>query len=413
MTIEWSKQYAQRTSQVGASAIREIFKRTQQPGIISFAGGLPAPERFPIEAIRVAADRLLTEQGELALQYSATEGYPPLRRFIADQLSRHHVRATEDNVLITSGSQQGLDLIGKVFLNQCDRILVERPTFLGAIQSFNSYGPTYAGIETDDDGLLTDDLAEAIGGGVKFLYVQPNFQNPGGTTLSLERRRTLLEIAGQRDIPIIEDDPYSAYRFEGEPLPPLLAMAANSGSDEGGGDGLSANPVIHLGTFSKTLAPGLRLGWTVADSDVIRRLVVAKQGADLHTSTFMQMLAYEVIKDGFLDEHVPSLRQVYRERRDAMLASLDRHLPEGVRWTSPQGGFFIWATLPEGWDATAMLEEAVDDGVAYVPGVAFFADDGRPPELNTMRLNFSFCPPDVIEEGVRRLGHTIARHKES
>jgi len=242
MNIEWSKRYAQRSGQVSASAIREIFKRTRQPGIISLAGGLPAPELFPIEALREASDRLLREEGAQALQYSATEGYPPLRRFIAQQLSSHEVKATEDNVLITSGSQQGLDLIGKVFLNPRDQIMVERPTFLGAIQSFNNYGPTYVGVETDEDGLLTDGLKESLGEDVKFMYVQPNFQNPGGSTLGLARRQTLLEVAGQQGLPIVEDDPYSAYRFEGEPLPPLLAMATRAG------DGLTANPVIHLGT---------------------------------------------------------------------------------------------------------------------------------------------------------------------
>jgi len=410
--VEWSNLFARRVSRARVSAIREIFKLTQVPGIISFAGGMPAPETFPADALRAAAGRLLQDGGERALQYSTTEGFVPLRSFIAAQLSRQGIPATESNILITTGSQQGMDLISKVFLDPGDRVVVERPTFSAALQVFTSYQATCAGADTDEQGVIVSRLEAAIGAGAKFMYIQPNFQNPAGITLALDRRRQLVALAERRGVPIVEDDPYRELRYSGEDLPSLMALDVQQRPATSAGDSLGGSRVIRLGTFSKTLAPGLRLGWIAAAHPVISQLVIAKQAADLHTSIFDQMLAHEVVKDGFLETHVPYLQQTYRLRRDAMLAAAPRCFPQGVRWTEPQGGFFVWVTLPGNLDAAALLEQAVRAGIAYVPGVTFFAEDGRPPLPNTMRLNFSFCAPAVIEEGIQRLGRVVAQGLE-
>lgn len=410
MTIPWNHHYALRTRRMGSSAIRELLKLTEQPDIISFAGGLPAPELFPVAEFQAACQKVLAEQGTKALQYSTTEGYLPLRRFIVERMSRCGVVASENNVLITSGSQQALDLVAKLFINSGDNVLVERPSYLGAMQAFNSYQAEYVSVAMDADGLRTDLLEEALRNGVKFMYVLPNFQNPSGITLSLERRRTLIETADHYGIPIVEDDPYCELRFAGEALPPLIALDARRlAIAHTNGGGLSHGNVIYMSTFSKTLAPGLRLGWVVAPTEVIRSLVMAKQGVDLHTATFTQMVAYEVARNGFLDRHIEEIRTVYRERRDRMLSAMARHLPEGVQWTRPQGGLFLWVTLPQHVDSGEMLADAIAEKVAYVPGTSFFADGSG---KNTMRINFSYSPPDVAEEGIRRLGRVIARWME-
>lgn len=406
--MEWNTLFAARVSRSRASAIREIFKLLQMPGIISFAGGMPAPETFPVVALQEAADRLLTEQPERALQYGVTEGYPPLRAFIAEQLRGQGIPATESNVLITSGSQQAMDLVSKVFLDPGDRVVVERPTFSAALQTFSSYLASCVGAQVDDQGVLIEQVEAALAGGVKLMYIQPNFQNPGGTTLTLERREQLIALADRYGVPIVEDDPYRDLRYSGQDLPSLMAIDTRQRRVPGGDDGLASGLVIRMGSFSKLLAPGLRLGWIIAPRPVIAQLVIAKQSADLHTSIFDQMLAYEVVKDGFLARHVPYLRQVYSQRCRTMLEALARWFPPGVRWTQPEGGFFIWATLPEDVDAAALLEASVEAGVAYVPGASFFAEDGRPPLINTMRLNFSYCAPVVIEEGIQRLGRVLA-----
>jgi 2-aminoadipate transaminase len=348
MKTLWEERYALRMGRMRSSIIRELLKLTERPEVISFAGGLPAPEVFPIEEFRAAADRVLSEHGPEALQYSTTEGYRPLREMIARHTARYGIVAKPENVLITSGSQQALDLLGRVFLNPGDRILVERPTYLGALQAWNAYQAEYIGVPMDDEGLRTDYLEEALRAGPKFIYALPNFQNPTGVTLSLERRRRLVELAAEAGVPIIEDDPYGQLRYEGEHLPPLVVLEGQLHSNDD--ECCYSGNVIYLSTFSKTLAPGLRLGWVIAPTEVINRLVQAKQGADLHTSTFIQMVAYEVARGGFLDRHVREIRAVYRARRDAMLAALEEYFPEGARWTHPQGGLFLWATLPaKGW----------------------------------------------------------------
>jgi 2-aminoadipate transaminase len=415
MATPWKSRYAQRNQRMGRSIIRELLKFTQQPDIISFAGGLPAPELFPKEEAREAACRLITDHGEKALQYGPTEGLLPLRRWLSERMVRYGIQAEADNVFITTGSQQALDLIGKLLINPGDQILVEEPTYLGALQAWNAYQAEYAGVPIDDNGLQTDKLEEALRVGPKFMYILPNFQNPAGTTLSLDRRLELVRLANKYGIPIVEDDPYGALRFEGEHLPPLVALDADYQANAGlNGRGFMEGNVIYLGTFSKTLAPGLRLGWVVAPVEVIDRLVMAKQGTDLQTSTFDQMLAWEMLKTGFLDDHIKRIRKVYGERRNVMLAAMERYFPEGCTWTQPQGGLFLWARMPEWIDTEALLEEAVEAKVAFVPGFAFYTNllQGR----NTMRLNFSNAQPEQIDEGIRRLGlllqAKVAEHKQ-
>jgi len=403
----WTQRYAERTRRMTSSAIRELLKLTAQPNIISFAGGLPAPELFPIEEFKAAADTVLSEMGPQALQYSITEGYPPLREMIVRHMARYGIVVNIDNVLITSGSQQALDLIGKILINRGENILVEEPTYLGALQAFSMYGAQYVSVPIDENGLQVGRLESALRAGVKFMYILPNFQNPAGVTLSLERRHDLIEMADRYGIPIIEDDPYGQLRFEGEHIKPLVVLDAECRACEN--DGKYSGNVIYLSTFSKTLAPGLRLGWIVAPKDVIHHLVQAKQGTDLHTSSFDQMVAYEVARGGFIDRHVKHIREVYHRRRDVMLAALERAFPDptlGVHWTRPEGGLFLWVILPEWMDSAELLKEAIKDRVAFVPGAAFFPNGGG---HNTMRLNFSNAREEMIEEGIARLGRAVER----
>ncbi|MCA9990355.1 MAG: PLP-dependent aminotransferase family protein [Ardenticatenaceae bacterium] len=407
MTTPWQQRYSQRMKWMGSSIIRELLKLTEKPDIISFAGGLPAPEVFPVKEFEAATQQVLAEHGSRALQYGTTEGYGPLREYIVRRMSRYGIEAEPENVLITSGSQQALDLIGKILINPGDLILTEQPTYVGAIQAWRAYQAEFATVPIDDEGLRTDLLEEALCAGPKFMYILPNFQNPAGVTLSLKRRMKLLEIADRYGIPIIEDDPYGQLRYEGDHLPSLVALDAqklNGRGVSGNGMGFFRGNVIYLSTFSKTLAPGLRLGWVVAPKEVIKRCVMGKQGMDLHTSTFVQMVAYEVIKDGFLDEHVRHIRRVYRERRDVMLAAMERYFPPEVHWTIPAGGLFLWITLPESLNTTQLLEKAVENKVAYVPGSAF---DPAGDSLNTARLNFSNARPENIELGIKRLGQVF------
>ncbi len=416
MTTLWSHRYAQRTHSLTSSTIRELLKLTENPKIISFAGGLPAPDFFPLEQFRAACRSVLADgpSGQAALQYSTTEGYLPLREMIARHISRYGILAKPENVLITSGSQQALDLIAKLLINPGDRVLVEAPTYLGALQAFNVFGAEYVSVPTDDDGLQTDKLEAALRSGPKFMYILPNFQNPGGVTLSLERRKQLVAMADQYGVPIIEDDPYGQLRYEGEHLPPLLAL-------DRAAVGVRSDPayrlgnVIYLSTFSKTLAPGLRLGWIVAPTEVIAKLVQLKQSADLHTSTFTQMVAYEVARGGFLDKHIKRLRAAYRERRDVMLQALAQNFPAdwGVTWTHPAGGLFLWMRLPPGSDSRTLLEASLRQNVAFVPGGAFSATPAEDPDCHRyLRLNFSNASPIMIREGIRRLSVAVREQIE-
>jgi 2-aminoadipate transaminase len=401
MQTPWDNRYAQRTQRMGSSVIRELLKLTEQPDIISFAGGLPAPDVFPVEEFRRACDKVLTDMGPQALQYGATEGFLPLREMIVRHSTRYGIDVTPENVMVTSGSQQALDLLGKVFINRGDRILVESPTYMGALQAWNAYGAEYVAVPADQHGMITDALEEALRTGPKFIYVLPNFQNPTGVTLSLERRHQLIDLADRYGVPIIEDDPYGQLRFEGDHIRSVVYL---DGQHRKNSDPCYRGNVIYLSTFSKILAPGLRLAWVIAPPEVVRKLVQAKQGADLHTATFNQILAYEVGRGGFIDQHIKLICKVYKERRDVMLGAMDTYFPPEVEWTQPEGGLFLWGTVTLGMNTTELLKEAVKEKVAFVPGAPFHTCGGGE---NTMRLNFSNATPDAIREGISRLGKVL------
>jgi len=373
-----------------ASAIRELLKLTEQPDVISFAGGLPSPDVFPVEKFQSACQSVLAKDGLMALQYGTTEGFKSLRDRIAGYLERYGINTRSENILITSGSQQALDLIGKTFIDPGDRVLMEEPTYVGALQAWNAYQSNFVGVPIDADGMRIDVLRDTLALGGKLIYAMPNFQNPAGVTLSKERRRVLVEIAEEYDVLLIEDDPYGQLRYDGEHLPPLFSLDGEN--------------VVYLSTFSKILSPGLRLGWMIASPDIIDRLIQAKQGTDLHTSTLIQMIAAEIIAGEFLDKQVQLIRSVYRDRRNVMLSAMKEYFPSNVTWTSPQGGLFLWVTLPPSLDSKEVLREALKKKVAFVPGEAFYADGSG---ANNLRLNFSYSKPAIIEEGIRRLGQVI------
>lgn len=386
--------YAARMSELRTSDIREILKVTQQPEVISFAGGLPASELFPTAELAELARDLLLSDGAKALQYAPTEGLAVLRQLITDRLqSRFGLDPTPDEVLVVSGSQQALDLTGKLFIDEGDAVLCESPTYLGAINAFQAYRPRFVEVPTDDDGMVPAELERRLAGPDRagFIYVVPDFQNPSGRRWSVDRRRALVEIATRYEVPVIEDAPYAELCFDDRALPPVASFDT---------EGL----VIFLGTFSKILSPGLRLGWIAADEEILRRYVLVKQGADLHTSSLTQLLAARFMLECDLDGHINRIRDAYRMRRDAMLSALDKHMPPGVSYTRPAGGLFLWLELPSGLDARALLERSLEENVAFVPGGAFFTEDGHD---NTLRLNFSAMPVDRIAEGVRRLGRVL------
>jgi 2-aminoadipate transaminase len=397
MPVQWDRLYAERAERMRVSDIREILKVTAQPDIISLAGGLPAPELFPIDEYRRAFEWVLESDGAQALQYGPSEGYGPLRAFVAVHLAKIGIRCTAEDVLITNGSQQALDLIGKIFLDPGDAVLCEKPTYLGALQAFNQYQATYVVVPMDDEGMRVDEvereLAHDAAGArrIKLIYALPNFQNPTGRTMSGERRPRLVELASQYGVPIVEDDPYGELRYEGEALPSLKSLDTD-------------DSVIYLGTFSKILAPGFRLGWVVAGPDALEGILHAKQPSDLHTGVAPQMATYYVARDGFVDQHVQRIKDFYRERRNVMLESLAAEFPPAAHFTRPAGGLFVWAELPPHIDTRELLLDAVQNKVAFVPGQGFHPDhSGR----NTMRLNFSNVPPDMLREGIRRLGQAV------
>ncbi|HEX2530013.1 MAG TPA: PLP-dependent aminotransferase family protein [Burkholderiaceae bacterium] len=386
--IQW--QFSRRAQQLQSSVIREILKVTMRPEIISFAGGLPSPATFPVEHMRAAFDAVLSREGKVALQYGPSDGYAPLREWIADSLSGGGARILPDQVLMVSGSQQGLDLLGKVLIDEGSKVLVETPSYLGALQAFSVYQPEYVSVPTDDAGLLPDAVG-AIAQGARLLYALPNFQNPTGRTLSVERRIALVETCARLGLPLIEDDPYGALSYRGEPLPKMITM------NPGG--------VIYMGSFSKVLTPGIRLGYVVAPLPLARKLEQAKQAADLHTAQLTQMVVHEAIKDGFLAQHIPTIRKLYADQCQAMLSALAEFFPASATWTRPEGGMFVWVTLPKHIDSMQLLEEAVAQNVAFVPGAPFYANA---PEQNTLRLSFVTVPPQRIREGVEKLGKLIA-----
>lgn len=394
-TTDWDRILAGRTERMKSSIIRELLKYTMQPDMISFAGGMPAPELFPVRDFQEACRWVLEHDAERALQYGPTEGHAPLKDYLIESMARYELPAKRENILFTNGSQQALDLLGRIFIEEGDKIITGRPTYLGAIQAWDAYEPVYITVPLDDDGMRMDELEKALvaNPGAKFIYVLPNFHNPAGTTIPLERRYRLVELAARHGCLIIEDDPYGQLRFEGEDICPIFAMHKEN--------------TIYLSTFSKTLSPGLRLGWIVGPEKIIARLVQAKQGCDLHSSSLIQFLAYDICSRGLVRAHVRQIRQVYRERRDVMLRCMEENFPKGVSWTRPQGGLFLWVRMPEDVDAEDVLKIALEEKVAFVPGRAFYpgGNDGR----CCMRLNFSYSRPEIIEEGIKRLGRAMAR----
>lgn len=398
--MNWDTTFAARTAHMRRSTIREILKLTVLPEVISFAGGLPAPEYFPIERVRQATDTVLAERGQEVLQYSTTEGMLELRDFIAQRLSTPKLHLSADNVVIVTGSQQGLDLIGRVLLDEGDTVIVENPTYLGMLLAWKPLGVRFVPVSTDMDGMRVQELEPLLRQHrPKLVYSVPTFQNPRGVTLSETRRAELVRLVDYYGVPLVEDCAYSELRYSGDPVTSLLEMDAIHLHT----DRLEGN-VIYLGTFSKILTPGLRIGWVAAPSPVIEKVVQAKQSADLHTSTMTQFITYEMSQDGFLERHIQKLREVYRERRDVMLAAMEQYFPEEVKFTRPDGGLFLMAEFPEYVDAAELLKLAVEAKVAFIPGEDFYVGGiGR----NTCRLNFSNQKPERIEEGIRRMGELL------
>lgn len=385
--LQW--QFAQRAQNLQSSFIREILKITQRPEIISFAGGLPSPATFPVERMKAAYDKVLSENGKVALQYGPTDGYKPLREWIANSLSTDGATIVPEQIQMVSGSQQALDLLGKVLVDEGSRVLVETPSYLGALQAFSVYGPEFKSVVTDEDGIVPSSL-DAVAEGARLLYALPNFQNPTGRSLSFERRRELVDTCARLGVPLVEDDPYGSLNYKGTPMPKMVTM-----NPEG---------VIYMGSFSKVLTPGIRLGYVCAPLALARRLELAKQATDLHTAQLTQMVVHEVIKDGFLDEHIPTIRKLYGDQCQTMLDAMAEHFPAGVSWTRPEGGMFIWVTLPKHIDAMKLLDKSLEQLVAFVPGAPFYAND---PATNTLRLSFVTVPPARIQEGIAILGKLI------
>lgn len=388
--------FSHRIDAAETSAVREILKVTEKPEIISFAGGLPAPEFFPKAQMAEAFSRAILEDGEKALQYSTTEGYAPLRQWIATRMQAKGIRAEADNILITSGSQQGLDLLAKVLVNTGDKVLVERPTYLAALQTLSLFEANFITVASDDEGMDVEDAARKLREhpDIKAIYLVANFQNPSGTTLSLERRKRLMELASQYGVRILEDDPYGELRYRGETIAPIKSL-----DDEG--------LVTYISTFSKTITPGLRIAWLVAEPKIYAKLSIAKQATDLHTNTVSQFAVHRYLTGHDADAHITKLCDVYGERCRVMLESLEQHFPAGVRWTKPEGGMFLWVELPSHLNTANMLPDAINAKVAFVPGAPFFANE-RP--QNFMRLNFSNQTPERIALGIQKLAEVIAKH---
>ena len=402
-TPDWATRFSERMSRVRASEIRELLKLLDQPDILSFAGGIPDPALFPAEAIQAGYDAVLGQPdlARQALQYSVSEGYPPLRQWLAERMSRDGMACDEHNILLTAGSQQALDLLGKLFLSRGDTVMVARPTYLGALQAFNAYEPAYLDLpETalsrgvDAEALMAGRAPRPLG------YFVPDFANPTGQSLTLTEREALLDLAERLDMTLIEDAAYRELRFTGEAEPTLLSLdIARSGTIE-------TARTLFCGTFSKTVAPALRMGWVCGPRAVIEKLVLLKQGADLHVSTINQMVAHRAVSEGY-DQHLGRLRAAYGAKARTLLAALDRHMPAGVSWSTPQGGMFVWVSLPKSIDGAELLERAlIEERVAFVPGAPFFAET---PATNTIRLSYSLPTDAQIESGVARLARLISR----
>jgi 2-aminoadipate transaminase len=390
--------FSNRAMALKSSAIREILKITEQPDVISFAGGLPSPNTFPVTEIKNAFNHIIAaDEMTGALQYGPTEGYAPLRIWLAQYLSRRdHTNINPNQILIVTGSQQALDLIGKALIDKGSKVLVETPTYLGGLQSFTQYEPEYISLESDEQGIIPDVLDDNIAAKANFMYVIPNFQNPTGRRLPLARRQQLAKKAIANNLTLVEDDPYGELDYQGHRLPSLYTLAPEN--------------TIYLGSFSKILAPGLRLGYIVANEELINKLVQLKQAADLHTPSLTQRIAYHVIKDGFLETHIPKIRDLYRHRCQTMLNALQKYMPTTVTWNKPEGGMFIWIELPKNINATELLSEAIQHKVAFVPGETFFANTIH---TNCMRLAFVTVPEEKIEQGVSILAQLITKWSDA
>ncbi len=379
------------------SAIREILKLTQRPEVISFGGGLPSPESFPIEQLKEITTEILDNDGPGALQYGATEGVPELRNILIDRYKKEGLKLELDNLIITTSSQQGLDLLGKIFINRGDKVICGLPSYLGGLSAFNTYGAEMVGIKFDEHGMRADILEEKLeelkskGEKPKFIYIIPDFQNPAGITMPESRRLEIIDLAKKYDVLIVEDSPYREIRFEGEPQRTIYELD-NSGQ------------VILLGTFSKIFVPGFRIGWAVAHENIIDKIVIAKQSADLCTPTLNQKIAFQYIEKGYFDENLKNIITQYHEKRDNMLKAFKEYMPEGVKWTEPEGGLFLFLTLPEHMDAEILFKKAIEKNVAFVLGSVFHCDGSG---KNTMRINFSYMSTEKTTEGVKRLAKAI------
>lgn len=388
-------EYADRTKKMKTSEIRELLKLTENPEIISFGGGMPSPHSFPVKIIENITDRVLEKHGAQALQYSPTEGVKELRELLIKRMKKKGIKCNLDEIMITTGSQQALDLTAKIFFNLGDYAVVECPTYLGALNAFNAYQPNYISISMDEEGMKIEELERKLkenkDKSIDFIYTVPTFQNPSGVTMSLERRKQILEIARENNLLILEDDPYSELRYSGKFVPPIKSLDKH-------------DIVIYTSTFSKILSPGFRLGWIIANEEVIKKMSVAKQGADLCSNTFVQWIAEAYLRTGLVEKQISKIKKMYKRKRDLMLKALKKHFPKGAEWTEPHGGMFLWVTLPAHINTKEMFQDAIKQKVAYVHGAAFCADDSS---HNAMRLNFSNPEDNKIEEGIKRLAKII------
>ncbi|MGF7117976.1 PLP-dependent aminotransferase family protein [Methanobacterium oryzae] len=382
--------FADRMNNVHKSFIREILKVTEDPEIISFAGGLPNPKSFPVEEIEKAVSKVLARNGDEILQYSTTEGYLPLREYIAERYSKKGLSVDADEILITNGSQQAIDLVSKVFLNKGDKILVENPTYLAAIQSFGLFEPEFKSVPLLEDGVDINAFQRILDENeIKLFYSVTNFQNPTGITYSKEKRQKLAEILKDENTVFVEDNPYGEIRFMGEDIPPVKSYL---------------DTTVLFGSFSKIVSPGMRLGWIVANEEIMEKIIIAKQASDLHSNYFTQRVVYQYLIDNNVDEHIEKIKKMYRGQRNLMVSIIEEYFPEDVKYTKPEGGMFLWVTLPEGLSSMDLFDLAIKENVAFVPGKAFFTDGSG---YNTLRLNFSNSDEEKIEEGIKRLGNAI------
>ncbi|WP_058953419.1 PLP-dependent aminotransferase family protein [Clostridium tyrobutyricum] len=389
-----SIKFAGRMNKVQKSFIREILKVTENPNIISFAGGLPNPLSFPIKEVEEASIKVLNENGSDVLQYSTTEGYRPLREYIAQRyLKRFGLKVDADEILITNGSQQGLDLLGKIFLNKDDNVLIERPGYLGAIQAFSIFEPVFNSVPVNNDGVDIDLLEKSLAmNSPKLFYTVPNFQNPSGTTYSEKNRKAAADILKKYDTILIEDDPYGELRFIGEDLQPIKTYLGDKS--------------VMLGSFSKIVAPAMRLGWICAKGEIMEKLITAKQAADLHTNYYSQRVVHQFLMDNDIEDHIKKIRKLYKGQRDCMVSMIERYFPEGIKSTKPEGGMFLWVTLPEGISSLELFDLAAKENVAFVPGDPFYVNVKG---SNTLRLNYTNSDEKSIEEGIKRLSRAIRK----